>query len=124
MHLAAQVQSLFDVTFNLQSDIYWPCRKPNDHLPYIHSRSNYPSFIKKQLPLMLADCLSQLSCNKHIVNIEAIVYQEAMRKSEYYNELKYQHSNNLTKQAKTKKRKRKILWFNPPFSKHVKTNIG
>ena len=52
-----------------------------------------------------------------------VVYQEAMQKSIYHNELKYQHSSCPTILAKTKKRKRKILWFNPPFSEHVKTNI-
>ena len=37
------VQANFlDVTFNLQSDKYWPYRKPNDHPLYIHSRSNHP----------------------------------------------------------------------------------
>ena len=73
---------------------------------------------------MLAERLSQLSCNQHMFNNATVVYQEAMQKSGYHNELKYQHLSNPTIQAKTKKRKWKILWFNPPFSEHVKTNIG
>ena len=101
------------VTFNLQSDKYWPYRKPNDHPLYIHLRSNHPPSIKKQLPSMLAERLSQLSCNKHMFNNATVVYQEAMQKSGCHNELKYQHSSSPTIPAKTKKRKRKILWFNP-----------
>ena len=116
--------NFLDVTFNLQSDKYWPYRKPNDHPLYIHSRSNHPPSIKKQLPSMLAERLSQLSCNQHMFNKATVDYQEAMRKSGYHNKLKYQHSSSPTIPAKTKKRKRKILWFNPPFSEHVKTNIG
>ena len=116
--------NFLDVTFNLQSDKYWPYRKPNDHPLYIHSRSNHPPSIKKQLPSMLAERLSQLSCNQHMFNKATVDYQEAMRKSGYHNELKYQHSSSPTIPAKTKKRKRKILWFNAPFSEHVKTNIG
>ena len=73
---------------------------------------------------MLADRLLQLSCNQHMFNYSAIVYQKATPKSGYYNELKYQHLSNFIKQAKTRKEKPKILWFYPPFSEHVKTNIG
>ena len=28
------------------------------------------------------------------------------------------------KKKKKKNRKRKVIWFNPPFSKNLKTNIG
>ena len=80
--------NFFDVTFNLQSDKYWPYRKPNDHPLYIHSRSNHPPSIKKQLPSMLAERLLQLSCNQHMFNKATVDYQEAMRKSGYHNELK------------------------------------
>ena len=73
---------------------------------------------------MLAERLSQLSCNQHMFNNATVVYQDAMQKSRYHNKLKYQHSSSPTIPAKTKKRKQKILWFNPPFSEHVKTNIG
>ena len=57
-------------------------------------------------------------------NKATAVYQEAMQKSGYHNELKYQHSSSPTIPAKAKKRKQKILWFNPSFNEHVKTNIG
>ena len=82
-----------------------------------------PPLSKKQLPLMLAERLSQLSCNQNMFNNATVVHQEAMQKSGYHNELKYQHSSSPTIPPKTKKRKQKILWFNPPFSQHVKTNI-
>ena len=42
-------------------------------------------------------------CNKHMFNNAIVVYQEAMQKSRYHNELKYQHSNSPTISAKTKK---------------------
>ena len=68
--------------------------------------------------------VAQLSCNQHMFNNATVVYQEAMQKSGYHNQLKYQHSSSPTIPAKTKKRNRNKLWFNPPFSEHVKTNIG
>ena len=36
---------------------------------------------------------------------------------------KLEYADNLNSKKK-KKRKRNIMWFNPPFSEHVKTNIG
>ena len=83
-----------------------------------------PPSIKKQLPSMLAEQLSQLSCNQHMFNNATVVYQEAMQKSGYHNELKYQHSNSPTIPAKMKKRKQNILWFLVQPREHVKTNIG
>ena len=108
------VQANFlDVTFNLQSDKYWPYRKPNDHPLYIHSRSNHPPSIKKQLPSMLAERLSQLSCNQHMFNKATVVYQEATQKSGYHNKLKYQHSSSPNIPAKTKKENGKFYGSTP-----------
>ena len=108
------VQANFlDVIFNLQSDKYWPYRKPNDHPLYIHSRSNHPPSIKKQLTSMLAQRLSQLSCNQHMFNNATVVYQETMQKSRYHNNLKYQHSSSPTIPAKTKKEKGKFYGSTP-----------
>ena len=101
------VQANFlDVTFDLQSDKYWPCRKQNNYPLYIYSRSNHPPSIKKQIPSMLADRLSQLSCNQDMFNRAAIVYQGAMQKIGHHNELENQHSSNQTGQSKKKENKK------------------
>ena len=48
-------------------------------------------------------------------------YEEALKQSGYKDfNLKY----NSEKQLPKRNRKRKIIWFNPPFSKNVSTNIG
>ena len=48
-------------------------------------------------------------------------YTEALKNSGYKNfELKF----NPEKQTPKQNRKRKIIWFNPPFNKNVSTNIG
>ena len=48
-------------------------------------------------------------------------YQEALRKSGYNFNLEFQPP---TPTEDKKSRKRKITWFNPPYSKNVQTNIG
>ena len=69
--------------------------------------------IKKQLLSMLAERLSQISYNQHMFNNATVVYQEAMQKSGYHNELKYQHSSSPTIQAKTKKENKKFYGLTP-----------
>ena len=116
------VQTNFlDVTFNLKSGKYWPYRKPNDQPLYIHQHSNHPPAIKKQLPLMLADRLSSLSYNREEFTRAIPEYEEAMQRSGHPGGLQYIISPGSHKK---KSRKRNIVWFNPPFSEHVKTNIG
>ena len=116
------VQTNFlDVTFNLKSGKYWPYRKPNDQPIYVHHHSNHPPNIKKQLPLMLADSLSLLSYNREEFARAIPEYEETMRKSRHSRELQY---NSPPDSHKRKPRKRNIVWFNPPFSEHVKLNIN
>ena len=69
---------------------------------------------------MLATCLSQLSCDSKEFSNAVPEYKEAMHRSGHTGKLEY--ADNLV--SKKKKRKRNITWFNPPFSEHVKTNIG
>ena len=110
-----------DVTFNLKSGKYWPYRKPNDQPLYIHQQSNHPPTIKKQLPSMLAKHLSLLSCNCDEFSKAIPDYVEAMRRSGHPDELEYEKDHN---RKPRKARKQNIVWFNPPFSKNVKNNIG
>ena len=109
-----------DITFNLKSKKYWSFREPNNQPLYIHSQSNHPPVIKKQLPSMLSNLLPQLSCNQEEFATAIPEHEAAMRKSEYSVGLQY---INIPGSCK-RKRKRNIVWFNPPYSEHVKTNIG
>ena len=69
---------------------------------------------------MLSNRFSQLSCNQEEFEKAAPDYQEAMLKSGFADELEYVKTNGFAKRS----RKRNIVWFNPPYSDHVKTNIG
>ena len=52
-----------DVTLNLQNGTYCPYKKPNDKLLYIHSSSNHPTQIIKQLPNSISEKLSKNTSN-------------------------------------------------------------
>ena len=108
-----------DVTLNLEDGSHRPFRKDNRIPVYIDSRSNHPPVVKKNLPKMIGKRISDLSSNAEIFEKEKPIYQEALKNAGFKEELKYE------KTQKTRGRRRKsILWFNPPWSDTVKTNIG
>ena len=47
------------------------------------------------------------------------MYQKALKKTGYNNQLTYQKPIN-NKNEEAKRHKRKIIWFNSPYSKNVK----
>ena len=49
-------------------------------------------------------------------------YESIMEKCGFREKLHYKNSEQNTQS--TSKRKRYIIWYNPPFSNSVKTNIG
>ena len=54
------------------------------------------------------------------------MYQDALQKSGFTERIKYITSDNI-RESNTedkKRRKRKFIWFNPPYSMDVRTNIG
>ena len=108
-----------DVTLNLVTGKYLPYRKPNSDPLYINVKSNHPPTIIKDLPKMINKRLSDLSCNEDEFKRAKPLYENALKESRYKAEMKYETSEN----TKHKNRERKILWFDPPFSQSVKTNI-
>ena len=109
-----------DVTLNLVTGKYLPYRKPNSDPLYINVKSNHPPTIIKDLPKMINKRLSNLSCNEDEFSKAKPLYENALKESGYKAEMKYETSGNIN----NRNRRRKIIWFNPPFSQSVKTNIG
>lgn len=130
-----------DVTLDLRTGLHKPYKKPNDSITYVHSKSNHPPSIIKNLPKGIEVRLSNNSSNAEIFRAAAKPYNTALKENGHKTQLKYvekeayekrqskeqevcnqreNHQNDKTKIT----RKRKITWFNPPFSKNVTTNIG
>ena len=85
--------------------------------------SNHPQIIKKQLPNMISNRISTLSCSKREFDSESHLYNSELREAGYTDEIKFEK---LPQQQNTKKRSRnrKVIWFIPPYSDSVKTDIG
>ena len=109
-----------DVTLRLSDGKFWPYRKPNDTPLYIHAKSNHPPNIKKQLPAMISRRISDLSCDETQFGEHKGIYDTALRNSGFAEKTTYQKKE----APKQRQRTREIIWFNPPFSESVDTNLG
>ena len=108
-----------DVTLDLESGKFLPYRKPNDLPVYVSAYSNHPPSTRKQLPDMINRRISDISCDAEEFEKAKPMYEDALKKSGYTTNLKYEPTT-----QKRNNRKRKTIWFNPPYSENVKTNIG
>ena len=117
-----KIVNFLDVTFNLANSTYRPYRKPNDNLLYIHTSSNHLPQIMKHLPDSIEERLSNNSSNEQVFNSAKPEYEKAL-KDNGYKDVNLKHRARK-EQRKKNNRNRKIIWFNPPYSKQVSTNIA
>ena len=89
----------------------------------MHKKSNHPPSILKNIPDSINKRLSEISSDRHCFDNAKTVYQEALNKSGYNYNLSYNEPRNEIQHSR-KNRPRNILWYNPPFSKNVKTYVG
>ena len=116
-----KIVDFLDVTLNLNDGTFKPFIKPNDFPLYVNSNSNHPPSILKNIPKSVNRRLSKISSNEQVFKDSIPPFQEALEKSGYSHTLKYEKINNKNKKNN---RKRPIIWFNPPFSCNVSTNVG
>ena len=91
---------------------------------YISVNSNHPPSIIKQIPESINRRLSNLSSNEEVFLKNIQPYREALKKSGFRDELIYVEPKiSEERNNEKRKRKRKMIWFNLPYSKNVKTNI-
>ena len=122
-----ETTNFLDITLDLANEKFKPYRKPNDQPLYVHKDSNHPPTVIKQLPISINKRLSEISSTEDDFQRAAPAYQSALKESGYTHTLTYEaprtdaeNKNN----GRNKTNKRRVIWFNPPYSKGVKTNLG
>ena len=118
-----KIVNYLEVTLNLNDGSCRPYKKPNEETNYIHVNSDHPPFILKQLPKSIEKRLSSLSSSKEIFEETASYYQQHLSNCGCKEKLNYRDPTPQNFIAR-RKRQRNILWFNPPYSRTVKTKIG
>ena len=109
-----------DVTFNLTDGTFQPYYKPNSEPMYISDLSNHPPNIIKRIPDMISDRINNISSNKVVFDRSSKLYNDALERSGYKKKIAF----NKTPKIKRRTRQRKIIWFNPPYSQNVRTNVA
>ena len=110
-----------DITFDLNTGTYKPYNKINNDPRYINAKSNHPPCIIKQIPQSISQRISTNSCDENTFNVASPYYNNILEKCGYTEKIKYVQKKTTTR---NKNRSRNIIWYNPPFSQNVKTNIG
>ena len=97
--------------------------KENHKPAYVHCQSNHPPGIIKNIPHSVNRRLNTILANEDVFRAAIQPYQDALDDSGYKFKLNFDpQAQNKNHSKKT--RKRKITYFNPPFSQNVQTNIG
>ena len=118
-----KIVNFFDVTLDLSNNSYKPFIKTNQNPTYINVNSNHPKNIIRQIPKAVNLRIVKLYANEKIFKESSKRYINALKNSEFNEEFRYLNeniTNEITKEnnnydQKNKNRKRKIIWFNPPF---------
>ena len=118
-----RIVQYLDVEFNLVEGSFKPYLKEGDTPLYVNSGSNHPPLILKNIPASINRRLSALSSDEAKFNSVKPIYQDALHKAGYDYQLHYDPPP-PTGDKKGRKRSRKIIWWNPPFSLNVKTRVG
>jgi hypothetical protein len=107
------------VIFSLQKT------QQQQHSLYRQPVKSPPFYHIKHIPKSINKRISSLSSDQSSFDSSAPLYEDALHRSNY--NVKLQYSTNSTGDTPTpnrKKRQRKMIWFNPPFSKNVQTNVA
>ena len=118
-----RVVHFLDVTLNLNTCKHEPYLKTGNTITYINAKSNHPPAVIKAVPRGINTRLSQISSDEETFNKSIAPYQAALNNSGFKYTLKYNPQHHQSGPKKPSRR-RSIIWFNPPYNKGVKTNVG
>ena len=97
---------------------------------YINKNSNHSPNIINEVPKAISKRLTSISCNENVFDRNIGIYITVLKISGFdqtltYDELDEPTSGSFNEESKqTRKRKQNIIWYNPPYSMNVKTNVG
>ena len=110
-----------DLYFDLKYDKYRQWRKPNSNPLYVHKDSNHPPQVLKEIPNMIEKMVSKNSSSKAEFDKVKREYQNSLKNSGFEKKLQYRPD---VPKPKVPARRKKEIWYNPPWSDNMKTNLG
>ena len=121
-----RIVDFLDVCFDFINNTYRCFCKSNNEAVYMHKQSNHPPNILKELPKSKNKRFSDISCDENIFNNAKLTLKLALKNGRFTETISYikPSDQNINNREAKKKRKWKIIWYNPPFSLKIKTNVG
>ena len=114
-----------DVRLDLKEREYEVYIKPNTKTQYVNMKSNHPPAILKNLPQNTENRINKRCSTQTLFEKHAPRYNDILKRSGYNQTINYcPPTQPLNYQPPKKSRTRKVIWFNPPYCRTVKTNIG
>jgi hypothetical protein len=119
------VVDYLDVVLDLKNNSYKPFTKVNANTKYVSLQSNHPPVVLANIPDAVSKRLSSVSSSKEMFEAEVRHYQQALSEAGYKDDLVYvEPLEDMEVNGMRKQRSRAVMWYNPPFSSNVKTNVG
>ena len=127
-----EATDFLDIFLDLRAGTYRSFVKEGDLPTYVHSQSNHPPSVLKNIGPAVNKRLSMLNANQELFDQAVPVNQEALRRSKHTHPLEFNKDVyrpnpsgfSLLEQPAKRRRRRDIIYWNPPYSMNVKTNIG
>ena len=112
-----------DVTFGADGS-YRPFRKDDKRTEYVHASSNHPPSVLKNLPKMINHRINSISSSKEVFEAAKPFYQDVLKRNGHPDDVMVYQEKPTEAPRKKKNRRRNCLWYTPPFSVTVETDIG
>ena len=119
-----KVVNFLEVTLNLANGKYLPYNKPGNIPLYVNKKSNHPPRIIENILKSINKRLSEISIDENSFSKAAPLYQKALDDSGYNHKLAFSVPTEQSPNSGRRNRLRGIIWYNPPFSRNVATNVG
>ena len=110
-----------DLVLDLQSGCTAPFKKPQETPIYVNKSSSHPPCVIKKIPHTVSNRLSLLSSTKREFDNNRQPYREALKSAGHDDNIAFQNHDPASQNRR--KRKRRALWWNPPFNMAVQTNL-
>ena len=127
-----EATDFLDIFLDLRAGTYRSFVKDGDQPTYVHSQSNHPPTVLKNIGPGVNRRISLLNANQELFDQAAPVYQNALRRSKHSHHMEFSSDPhrpspsgfNLEPTSSKKRRRRDVIYWNPPYSLNVETNIG
>ena len=116
----SKVVDYLDIVLDLSEGSYCPYVKPNASTVYVSTLSNHPKAVLSTISKGVAKRLSNNSSSAEKFKNNIDHFKEALRSAGHDPEITYEEET----QKKKRSRKKNIIYFNPPWSMNVRTNVG